>query len=160
MICAQCGATSDEGQRFCYNCGARLSGPQPQPVAMPPRAEPLPMPAPAPLQPPGYQPMPGPYQTPGSYQPSAPGYGPQVIPNSPMAIASLVSGILAWVFLPLIGAIVAVATGHIARGEIRRSGGSLSGDGMAIFGLILGYSQLVLTALFACFMLFVIVAAA
>jgi hypothetical protein len=59
--------------------------------------------------------------------------------TSSLAIASLVSGILGWTLLPFIGTIVAIITGHMARGEIRRSAGSLDGDGMAIGGLILGW---------------------
>ena len=156
MVCAQCGATSDEGQRFCYNCGARLAEPQAQQAA-----QPLPFaPPPAPTQPAGYQQPPGQYQLPASYQPAPAGYAPQVIPNSPLAITSLVSGILAWVVVPFIAAIIAIVTGHMARGEIRRAGGRLSGDGMAIIGMVLGYAQLALIALGACFFLFIIVAAA
>ncbi len=70
--------------------------------------------------------------------------------NQPMrtsgtAIASLIFGIVAWFGLPIIGALVAVICGHIARGEIRRMlPGTIEGDGMAIAGLILGYLQLVL----------------
>lgn len=56
-----------------------------------------------------------------------------------MAIVSLVFGILAWVALPVIGALVAVVTGHIARGQIRASRGQLQGDGLALVGLVLGY---------------------
>jgi Domain of unknown function (DUF4190) len=97
---------------------------------------------------------------PMTYQQAPAGYAPQAIPNSPLAIASLVSGILAWVFLPFVAAIIAIVTGHMARGEIRRSAGRFSGEGMAIIGMILGYSQLALIALGACFFLFVIVAAA
>lgn len=155
MVCAQCGATSDEGQRFCYNCGARLAEqPQaaPQPVAAPIQ--------PAAYQQPGQYQAPGQYQLPAQYQQSSAGYAGQVIPNSNMAIASLVSGILGWIVLPFIAAIIAIVTGHMARNEIRQSGGRLSGDGMAIIGMILGYSQLALFALGACFLLFVIVAAA
>ncbi|NTU79119.1 MAG: DUF4190 domain-containing protein [Chloroflexales bacterium] len=96
---------------------------------------------------------------PAQYQQAPAGYAPQVIPNSNMAIASLVSGILAWVVVPFIAAIIAIVTGHMARSEIRQSGGRLSGDGMAVIGMILGYAQLALIALGACFMLFVIVAA-
>ena len=59
--------------------------------------------------------------------------------TSSLAIASLVSGILGWTLLPFIGTIVAIITGHMARGEIRRSAGALDGDGMAIGGLILGW---------------------
>ena len=73
--------------------------------------------------------------------------------NQPMrtsgtAIASLIFGIVAWFGLPVIGAIVAVICGHIARGEIRRMPpGTIEGDGMAIAGLILGYLQLVIALL-------------
>ncbi len=59
--------------------------------------------------------------------------------TSSLAIASLVSGILGWTLLPFIGTLVAIITGHMARGEIRRSAGALDGDGMAIGGLILGW---------------------
>jgi hypothetical protein len=73
--------------------------------------------------------------------------------NSPVrtsgtAIASLVAGIIAWVGLPFIGALVAVICGHVARGEIRRMPpGSVDGEGLAVAGLILGYAQLALCLL-------------
>jgi len=64
------------------------------------------------------------------------------------AIVSLVFGIICWVAMPFIGAIVAVICGHVARGEIRRAPpGTIEGDGMAIAGLILGYAHLALFAL-------------
>lgn len=70
------------------------------------------------------------------------------VPTSGCAIASLIFGIIAWVVLPFIGAIVAVILGHAARGEIRRApAGSIEGDGLAIAGLVLGYIQLVLCLL-------------
>ena len=65
------------------------------------------------------------------------------IRTSGTAIASLIFGIVAWVGLPVVGALVAVICGHFARGEIRRMPpGTVEGDGMAIAGLILGYVQL------------------
>lgn len=64
--------------------------------------------------------------------------------TSSLAIVSLVSGILGWTLLPLIGSIVAIITGHMARGEIRRAPERLEGDGLALAGLILGYTMLVL----------------
>ena len=68
--------------------------------------------------------------------------------TSTTAIISLIFGILCWVAIPFIGAIVAVVCGHAARGEIRRAPpGAVEGDGMAIAGLILGYAHLVLFAL-------------
>lgn len=85
------------------------------------------------LDQPNYQPA-HTYQGQGSY--------PTTVPNSSLAVASLVCGILGWTFLPFLSSIAAVVLGHMGRREIRESGGRLSGDGMAIAGLILGYSML------------------
>lgn len=63
--------------------------------------------------------------------------------TSSLAIVSLVFGILAYTFLPFIGALVAVICGHSARSEIRRAPpGAIDGDGLALAGLILGWVQL------------------
>lgn len=75
--------------------------------------------------------------------------------TSSMAIVSLIFGILAYVFLPFIGALIAVICGHSARAEIRRAPpGSIDGDGLALAGLILGWIQLAFTVIaVACFIL-------
>ena len=63
--------------------------------------------------------------------------------TSSLAVVSLIFGILAYVFLPGIGALVAVICGHSARSEIRRAPpGSIDGDGIALAGLILGWIQI------------------
>ena len=62
--------------------------------------------------------------------------------TSSLAIVSLVCGIVSWIAIPVLGAIVAIITGHMARNEVRNSGGSIDGDGLAIGGLILGYAQI------------------
>ena len=62
-----------------------------------------------------------------------------------MSIASLVSGILAWLLCPLLGGVLAVIFGHVARNQIKQSGEA--GGGMAIAGLVLGYANLGVTAL-------------
>lgn len=67
--------------------------------------------------------------------------------TSPMAVVSLVSGILSWILLPLLGSVVAIITGHMARAEIRREPQRLEGDGLAVGGLVLGYLQLLLLLL-------------
>ncbi|HVV95857.1 MAG TPA: DUF4190 domain-containing protein [Rhodanobacteraceae bacterium] len=65
--------------------------------------------------------------------------------TSGIAIASLVFGVLSWVALPVIGAILAVILGANARSEIRRAPpGAIDGDGMALAGLILGWVHLAL----------------
>ena len=63
--------------------------------------------------------------------------------TSSLAVVSLIFGILGYVFLPFVGALVAVICGHAARSEIRRAPpGSIDGDGIALAGLILGWIQI------------------
>jgi len=70
-------------------------------------------------------------------------YGPQR--TNSMSIVSLVSGILAWLLCPFLGAALAVIFGHVARSQIKQSGEG--GGGMAMAGLVLGYANLGVTAL-------------
>ena len=69
-----------------------------------------------------------------------PSYAGYATRTSGLAIASLVLGIV-WVFW--LGSILAVIFGHVALSQIKRSMGALTGRGMAIAGLILGYLGLV-----------------
>ena len=64
--------------------------------------------------------------------------------TSPLAIASLVSAILGWTLLPFLGALVAIITGHMARSGIRAANGRLDGDGLAVAGLVLGWTSMAL----------------
>jgi len=84
---------------------------------------------------------------------------PVVAQTSTLAIVSLVAGILGWTLVPTLGAIVAVITGHMAKSEIRRSGGMIGGDGLATAGLILGYIHLALAAVGICLAILMIVGA-
>jgi hypothetical protein len=77
-------------------------------------------------------------------------YYEQPYETSTLAIVSLVSGIISWFLLPILGAIIAVITGHMAKREIGDSQGRLTGDGMATAGLVLGYLQLVLSVCGLC----------
>jgi len=56
--------------------------------------------------------------------------------TSGKAIASLVCGLLLFVPMAFIAAII---FGHLALSEIRKSGGRLKGEGLAMAGLVLGY---------------------
>ena len=75
-----------------------------------------------------------------------------------LSIASLVSGVLAWVVCPFLGAILAVIFGHVARGQIKQSGEA--GGGMEIAGLVLGYANLAVTVLGIIVWIFLIAGAA
>jgi Domain of unknown function (DUF4190) len=59
--------------------------------------------------------------------------------TSTMAITSLAFGIASWFVIPLLGSIIAVITGHMARKEIRLNPDTKQGDGLAIGGLVLGW---------------------
>lgn len=89
-----------------------------------------------------YQPPPPPYQPPQPGQM----YG-GVAPTNQKAIWSLVAGILNFACCPLVGGIVAIVLGHQAKQEIRLSGGTQQGEGMAQVGYVLGIIGTILSAL-------------
>jgi hypothetical protein len=84
-----------------------------------------------------------------SYHPPS-GEPAYAVPNSSLAIISLVAGILGFTFFPFIGSIVAVITGSMAKKEIQQSAGTLGGDGMATAGLVLGWIGIGLGVLGIC----------
>lgn len=90
-----------------------------------------------PIYPPGYG---QPYTQPGGYPPYGP-YGYLQATNG-KATAALWTGIAAIVMtfccgLGILG-VVPIVLGAKARGEIRRTGGQQSGEGMALGGIIMG----------------------
>ena len=60
-------------------------------------------------------------------------------PTSNLAVASLVSGIAGLVLLPIVGGILAIILGYMARREIRDRPDGVSGDGLALAGIVLGW---------------------
>jgi prepilin-type processing-associated H-X9-DG protein len=92
--------------------------------------------------------------------PGAPVYAGAQGPAAPpmpttdgLAIASLVLGVLAFVCLGPVFSIPGVILGHMARSRIRQSGGRIGGGGMAMAGLVLGYSNILLVLVVAVLML-------
>ena len=67
--------------------------------------------------------------------------------TSTLAVISLVSGLLGWTLVPWLGSIAAIITGHMARAEIRREAETTEGDGLAVAGLVLGWSMVALSVL-------------
>ncbi|MCE2593838.1 DUF4190 domain-containing protein [Motilimonas cestriensis] len=66
------------------------------------------------------------------------------VETSPLAVVSLIFGILG---IFIFGSLIAIICGHIARSNIRQSQGKLTGDGMALAGLITGYIGIALTVI-------------
>jgi hypothetical protein len=127
----------------------RPSDPWTQPTpAPPPPGSPTgpPPPYPPPAAPPpsgtGYQ-----YAAPATTYPSGytPDYGPPK--TNGLAIVSLIFGIAQFVVCPVVGWIVAIITGHIALGQIKRNPSREGGKGLARAGTILGYVGAALTVL-------------
>ena len=73
-----------------------------------------------------------------------------LLPTSTLAIVSLVSAILGFTFVPIIGTIVALVTGYMARSETRSIPARASGDGLATAGIIMGWVQVALAVITVC----------
>jgi hypothetical protein len=73
-----------------------------------------------------------------------------ILPTSTLAIVSLVSAILGFTLVPLIGTVVALITGYMARNETRAIPPQASGDGLATAGIIMGWIQVALIVIGVC----------
>ena len=71
---------------------------------------------------------------------------PYQVKNNGLAVASLVTGICG--FICLVPAILGIVFGLVAINQIRNSGGTQSGEGMATAGIICGIAWLGLIALY------------
>jgi hypothetical protein len=106
---------------ICPNCGAE--NPEERDMCQSCGA-PLAEPAPAPSRPPVYA-------------------EPETPSTSGLAVASLILSIVGWFVLPVVGHVLAIIFGHMAKNEIAQSDGQLTGDSLATVGLILGYAGVV-----------------
>jgi type IV pilus assembly protein PilA len=118
VACPRCGKANATGAKFCGECGAELPAEIPTPQAVAPSVLGLGLAAPAPRA-------------------TAAPLISSAAENSGKAIASLVCGLFFLVFPAAVGAII---LGHVSLSEIAHSAGRLKGRGMAIAGLVLGYS--------------------
>src|SRR6201981_539331 len=73
--------------------------------------------------------------------------------SSNKAIASLVCGVL---FLCAPASIAAIILGHFALADIKRSANRLTGHGLAIAGLVMGYLGIALTTMYVVFVVFIV----
>lgn len=121
-ICPHCGCGCGDGDVFCGKCGFNFNGSETY------------------------------YRTANNNYNAGSGYespydtGPK---NNPLAIASLVLGIISvpTIFccgLGIITAILAIIFGCFSLGAIRRSDGSQAGSGLAVAGLVIGIIAIVI----------------
>lgn len=79
---------------------------------------------------------------------------PVAAPTSGLAIASLVFSILGLVqVLPLIGPVIGIILGYMAKGTIAESRGTIGGDGLAKGGIIVGWIAVGLYLIAGCLIL-------
>lgn len=64
--------------------------------------------------------------------------------TSGLAIGSVIASIAGLLFCLFVGQIIGIVLGHMARKEIRQSGGSLEGEGLATAGIIIGWIGIVI----------------
>jgi len=143
MRCNACGKEMMEGDSFCPECGMRVKGEtaaeEVTPTQVPAGDETAGSPKETEVAPPA---------------PEAAAFVPPPVPPPPVpttrkpgtsgwAVASLVLGIGAFVFVPIICAILAIIFAVMAKSRIRKSEGSLGGSGFATAGLVLGIIGLV-----------------
>jgi hypothetical protein len=78
----------------------------------------------------------------------AAGHAPPKQPQNGKATASLVLGILGLVILYVIGPILALVFGHMAKNEIEASNGAQGGSGAATAGIVMGWIGIGLALLY------------
>jgi hypothetical protein len=69
--------------------------------------------------------------------------------TSGWSIASLVFGILSWLCIPFLAAILAIIFGVLGRKDVKRGEGRVTGSGMATAGLVLGIVNMAILVIFA-----------
>jgi Domain of unknown function (DUF4190)/zinc-ribbon domain len=129
MFCSNCGANVPDTSAFCPQCG-KSAAPAPSAQTAEPSAPQTPAQAapPAPTSP-----------SPVVYGQSVP-QGYAALPQSDStAMVSLILGVLSIFAFSILTGIPAIILGNNARKNIRNSGGRLTGDGLAVVGIILGW---------------------
>ena len=63
------------------------------------------------------------------------------------AVASLILSVVSWFAISILGSIPAVICGHIGLSTVKNNSQTVGGKGMAIAGLIIGYLNIVASAI-------------
>jgi uncharacterized membrane protein len=79
------------------------------------------------------------------------------IQTSSLSVVSLVLGVFSYFAIPLFGAIAAIITGNLARKEIRENPKALTGEGLARWGMILGWVNVGISVIGLCVTLAIVV---
>lgn len=75
---------------------------------------------------------------------------PAAPPTNGMAVGSLIASILGLTLFPTIGSIIGLILGYMARNQIRESEETMSGEGLATAGIIMGWIGVALAVIGIC----------
>lgn len=150
MDCPACGAPNEDDALFCGSCGTTLNTAS-TPTAGDEAVQDLVADVGARIEV-GRENLPGVAAPIEATSSPAPRRAPvdavaKFLPTSGTAISALIFGIGGLTFLPFLGSIVAVILGPMARSDIRRRPDEVTGDGIALVGLVLGWIGIGLTVL-------------
>jgi len=84
-------------------------------------------------------------------------YYPVEKTTSILAILSTISGAASFFVVPLIGAIAALITGYMAKTEIKKSNGTIEGEGFATAGIVMGWINIGLALMVCCLIVLAVV---
>jgi hypothetical protein len=84
-------------------------------------------------------------------------YPDQPKPTNSLAMVSFILGLTSYFIIPVLGAVGAIITGHMAKQEYKINPDMYSGEGFATAGLILGYVHLALTLITIVFIIIALV---
>ncbi len=143
-FCPDCGEQLSPDASTCPRCGAQIQRTPAGSAGARPAAPSPPPPGTGAFLPPGPAYSQGPAMPPPIPPTGFPPVAAVKKGTSGMAVASLVMGICSFLCLPVLGSILAIILGLVARGQIKRESGRLEGKGLAAAGITLGTLSLVL----------------
>ncbi len=135
MFCPKCGAPNEDDADFCGNCGAAMNA-EDVSVEMPQESDTVDEAVDEPLEESIAVEV---AEVAPAEPPTPPAAASPSIPTSGLAVAALVSGVAGLTILPIVGGILAIVLGYMARRDIRERPDEVSGDGLALAGVVMGW---------------------
>lgn len=132
MFCPMCGAPNEDDAEFCGNCGAAMN-PEDASVETPQEIDAVEEAVDEPVE------EGAAVEAAPAESAPPPAKASLSVPTSGLAVAALVSGVAGLTLLPLVGGILAMVLGYMARRDIRDRPDEVSGDGLALAGIVMGW---------------------
>ena len=134
MFCPMCGAPNEDDADFCGNCGGAMNA-EDVSVEMHQESDTVDEAVDEPLE----EDVAVEVAERAPAEPPPPAAASPSVPTSGLAVAALVSGVAGLTILPIVGGILAIVLGYMARRDIRARPDEVSGDGLALAGIVMGW---------------------